>query len=207
MNLPMILENDVFPVLGDLARKYGLFIAGAAQDAVTFTTSHSTGFILNPEGRVLGMQNRIFTYLDEEHFVIPGTQMELIETPFGKGGFLIGLDLLHPELARELVSKGAEWIIAPVYAFSEKIKINEYCWDYPGALYRISAQARAMENNIWVIFANGVGQHSFAERPLFGGSMIISPYGPVCEMNSTEGIGMGRISTAMFGDLYIEPLR
>ncbi|MFN4183114.1 MAG: carbon-nitrogen hydrolase family protein, partial [bacterium] len=101
----------------------------------------------------------------------------------GKIGMLICHDLRYPEACRSLVFKGAQIVLVPS-AFG---KSRVYSWD-------VQTRARAMENGIFILYANRVG-----EEPDFafcGNSRIVNPWGkPVVSLSdSAEGLATAEIS-------------
>lgn len=79
-----------------------------------------------------------------ERKVRPGDRLRVMETPLVRLGILNGYDNLFPELARRLTLAGAQLLVCPV-ASRER---NEYL------RYRFAAQARALENVVYVAVCN-----------------------------------------------------
>lgn len=73
-----------------------------------------------------------------------GDSLVVFETPMARLGILSGYDCLFPELARRLTLAGAQLLLCPV-APRER---NEYL------RYRFAAQARALENVVYVALCN-----------------------------------------------------
>ena len=73
-----------------------------------------------------------------------GDHLVVFETPMARLGILNGYDCLFPELARRLTLAGAQLLLCPV-APRER---NEYL------RYRFAAQARALENVVYVALCN-----------------------------------------------------
>ena len=51
-------------------------------------------------------------YRESSH-VVPGRELVVADTPVGKLGLSVCYDMRFPELYRELVSQGAEWLAMP----------------------------------------------------------------------------------------------
>ena len=98
----------------------------------------------------------------------PGTNLVVINTPFGAIGLAVCYDLRFPELFRCLFNKGAEIIILPT-AFTEKT--GKAHWE-------VLARSRAIENFCYFIGACQGGVHSNG-RTTYGNSIIIDPWGNI----------------------------
>ncbi|HEX2952776.1 MAG TPA: carbon-nitrogen hydrolase family protein [Bacillota bacterium] len=204
LNIPMPFEKRLYPSLCALAKELHLYIVGSGSDPCGFAVSHNAGFIIDNQGNLLGTQYRIQVGKVEAQYVKAGEELRVIETPLGRVGMLIGLDLLYPELARELVKKGAELLMAPVLTHSEIREENGISYDYPKNLYQIAAQARAMENGIFVVMTNGVGRHAFSDLPLPGGSLAVGPRGVIHQMGPDESIAYVTLGDHQADEGYID---
>lgn len=91
----------------------------------------------------------------------PGDRLTVMETPLVRLGILSGYDSLFPELARRLTLAGAQLLLCPV-ASRER---NEYL------RYRFAAQARALENVIYVAVCNRAAPDSGYP----GESLVLTP--------------------------------
>ncbi len=105
------------------------------------------------------------TYHESAIFA-PGTQIKVVETPFGKIGMSICYDLRFPILYRKMVSAGAEILLVPS-AFTA-ITGKDH-WE---PLLR----ARAIENQCYVI-APAQGGYHVNGRNTYGHSMVIDFWG------------------------------
>lgn len=204
-HLPSRLEDDILPQLAELTREFGLYLVGANLNKVETLKSTSTAFIMDPEGKVIGTQDRIHLLDEETQFLIGGKELKVISTPFGKIGLLIGLDLLFPELARELVRQGAECIIVPVLAFSLGKESGEGM-DYTKSLFTTACAARALENRVHCIMVNGVGQHIHSGSAIFGGSMVANPVGVQTVLGESEEVRVLNIGPVREECLSILPI-
>jgi len=79
--------------------------------------------------------------------VKPGNTVEVFDTDFGKIAILICYDVEFPELARIAVSKGAQILFVPFNTDERRGYLRvRYC-----------AQARAIENQVYMVLAGCVG--------------------------------------------------
>jgi deaminated glutathione amidase len=106
-------------------------------------------------------------YRESTH-VTPGREAVIADTPVGKLGLSVCYDMRFPELYRELVSRGAEWLAMPA-AFT--VPTGRAHWE---TLLR----ARAIENLCYVVAPAQAGTHT-SGRETYGDSLIVDYWGQV----------------------------
>jgi predicted amidohydrolase len=106
-------------------------------------------------------------YRESTH-VAAGREPVVADTPVGKLGLSVCYDMRFPELYRELVSQGAEWLVMPA-AFT--VPTGRAHWE---TLLR----ARAIENLCYVVAPAQSGTHS-SGRETYGDSLIVDYWGQV----------------------------
>lgn len=106
-------------------------------------------------------------YLESTH-VKPGDELVVADTPVGRLGLSVCYDMRFPELYRELVSQGAEWLAMPA-AFT--VPTGRAHWE---TLLR----ARAIENLCYVVAPAQSGTHS-SGRETYGDTLIVDYWGQV----------------------------
>jgi predicted amidohydrolase len=116
-------------------------------------------------------------YLESRH-VTPGNATVLADTPVGRLGMSVCYDMRFPEMYRDLVSQGAEWLAMPA-AFT--VPTGRAHWE---TLLR----ARAIENLCYVVAPAQWGTHS-SGRETYGDSIIIDYWGQVLS-RLAEGTGV-----------------
>jgi deaminated glutathione amidase len=104
----------------------------------------------------------------ESNHVLPGRDPVVADTPVGKLGLSVCYDIRFPELYRELVLRGAEWLAMPA-AFT--VPTGRAHWE---TLLR----ARAIENLCYVVAPAQSGLHS-SGRETYGDSLIVDYWGQV----------------------------
>src|SRR5271154_2439850 len=112
-------------------------------------------------------------YRESTH-VVPGREPVIADTPVGKLGLSVCYDMRFPELYRDLVSQGAEWLAMPA-AFT--VPTGRAHWE---TLLR----ARAIENPSYVVAPAPGGTHT-SGRETYGDSLIIDYWGQVLSRLST----------------------
>jgi deaminated glutathione amidase len=104
----------------------------------------------------------------ESNHVAPGRELVVADTPVGRLGLSVCYDMRFPELYRDLVSQGAEWLAMPA-AFT--VPTGRAHWE---TLLR----ARAIENLCYVVAPAQTGTHT-SGRETYGDSLIVDYWGQV----------------------------
>jgi len=161
--IPGLLEN-----LQTLSAKHNLHIAGSLPE-FSENFYFNTLFISGPTG-IAGSyrKQRLFSPMQEDVFFTPGTSPYPIQTELGSIGALVCYDLRFPELLREQTGLGADLLVIP--AQWPAARVNHW---------RILVQARAIENQIFVVAANRCG--TTGDTAFGGHSMIVAPDGSILQ--------------------------
>lgn len=109
------------------------------------------------------------SYRESDRF-IAGNQIKVFPTRYGNIGLSICYDLRFPALFEQLRAAGAD-IISVVAAFTDKTG---------RAHWKPLLQARAIEQQCYILAANQWGQHD-DKRRTYGHSMVVSPWGEVLD--------------------------
>ena len=138
-----------------LARQYDVMIVSAS-----FPVLHSSGvfrnraFVYAPDG-LLGFQDKLIMtrFENEKWFIHAGSDIKVIDTDLGKLGINICYDSEFPLIARQQVEAGANIIVVPS------------CTDTVAGFHRvrIGCQARALENQCYVLHSPTVGVAPWSE--------------------------------------------
>jgi len=166
--IPGLLED-----LRVLSAKHNVHIAGSLPE-FSKNSYFNTLFISCPTG-IAGSyrKQRLFSPMQEDAFFTPGTKPRPIQTELGPIGALVCYDLRFPELLREQTGLGADLLVIP--AQWPAARVNHW---------RILVQARAIENQMFVVAANRCG---ITDDTVFGGhSMIVAPDGSIL-LEASEG--------------------
>lgn len=149
------LREDFRALYRDLAREFGIvLVPGTFPWQCEDGTLRNRAFVFGPEGE-LGFQDKlIMTRFENEQWIIhPGDALQALETPFGRIGISICYDAEFPLIARRLVEQGADLILVPS------------CTDTLAGYHRvrIGCQARALENQCFVVQSPTVGRAEWSE--------------------------------------------
>lgn len=154
--------------LTDMAKQYDVNIVGGSIPLLDKGGIYNTSFVFNRKGEVVGVYRKVhlFGLMGEDRVFERGNDLCLFELDGVKCGLIICYDLRFPELCRSLALKGAEIIFVPAQWPSARI-----------GHWRILLQARAIENQCYVIGVNRCGREGDL---LFGGnSLVIDPWGDI----------------------------
>ena len=156
--------------LAELARRHRCILAGSMPEKGGSGAAgrfFNTLYVTGADG-VLGMyrKQQIFAYGGEGRDFVPGLEPTPVATPLGLLGCLVCYDLRFPELARTQCQQGADLLICP--AQWPLVRIGHW---------RTLLQARAIENQTFLVACNGSGIVDGME--LGGGSAIIDPHGAI----------------------------
>lgn len=135
-------------LMSDLARKYGLTIIAGSHPVFVGDKLLNIAHVCLPDGSIVEQPKLHVTPNERKWWGIRGGQaLGIIETPKAKIGVLICYDVEFPEAVRHLADSGAEILFVP------------FCTDNRQGYLRVRycAQARAIENQIYVALAGNVG--------------------------------------------------
>jgi nitrilase len=166
--------------LSTTARELKLWILGGTTviKGDTATRVANSSLLIDDHGKRVARYDKIHLfdvaipgrdekYLESTH-VTPGRKVVVADTPVGKLGLSVCYDMRFPELYRELVSQGAEWLAMPA-AFT--VPTGRAHWE---TLLR----ARAIENLCYVVAPAQTGTHT-SGRETYGDSLIVDYWGQV----------------------------
>jgi predicted amidohydrolase len=156
--------------LGEAARRHGVHIvAGVAERHPTIgATAFNSAVLIDPSGRVVGVQRKLHLAGEERHYFVTGREINVFDTDLGRLNISICYDNYFPEVARAAALRGAE-IVCGVFNIPDRA-------DWRDRLAAL-ASVRAYENMNHVVFVNRVGTD--AGVPYGGESAIASPPGRV----------------------------
>ncbi|RTR05964.1 carbon-nitrogen hydrolase family protein [Halomonas nitroreducens] len=106
-------------------------------------------WLFGPEGRAGHQDKQVMTRFENDDWgVVAGHGLKVFDTPVGRLGVLVCYDSEFPLLARALVEAGAELLLVPS------------CTDTQAGYQRVrlSAQARAIEQQVAVVHSPTVGE-------------------------------------------------
>lgn len=153
---------QVLKQIGKLAKQYHIWVTGSTLFLNKKKELTNTALLFDPQGNEKARYSKthLFGLMGEDKQMAAGGSLTLVKAPWGKTGFAICYDLRFPELFRAYAADGAKLILLPA-AFPHP-RLDHW---------KILTRARAIENQLFVVAVNQVG-NSF-----FGHSCVIDPWG------------------------------
>jgi deaminated glutathione amidase len=201
--------NDGFfqTQLADLAKQYCCYIICGSFPIISNIDNkiYTTSLVFSPKGELISHYHKIHLFdasVADSHAIykesdtfIAGKSLQLFDWETGNGIVKVGLaicyDLRFPALFQALRDAGAEILLLPA-AFTKVT--GEAHW-LP------LLQARAIENQCYVVAANQGGLHECG-RETYGHSMIVSPWGEVLDkLGINQGFVCAPFSKTTINDL------
>ena len=173
------LDGDLVDSMRRLARELRVhLLLGSVPEAIPRSRRvYNTSVLIDSRGDLQAVYRKIHLFdiairggveLRESKTVAPGEDTVVAETSLGRLGLSICYDLRFPELYRQLTMDGAQVLFVPA-AFTS----------YTGPHHWLPLlQARAIENQCWVVAPAQFGRHS-PERESHGETVVLDPWGAV----------------------------
>jgi len=189
------LKDDYLALFSSLASEHRVYI-----QAGTFPVLHDNGefhnhaYFFTPQGNVDFQEKLTMTRFENEHWHISrGLEIKVFDTVFGKVAINICYDSEFPHYARQQAERGAALILVPS------------CTDTEAGYYRvrIGCQARALENQCYVVQASLVGNAEWSEAVDVncGAAAIYTPVDRGFPSNGILSIGEYNQTQWVYADL------
>lgn len=154
--------------ISDFCKRRGIAVlAGSiAQGGPSGVTN--TTYVFNTKGEEIGDYSKIhlFQLMNEHLHLTAGDTPGEFEIADQSAGMMICYDIRFPELARKLALEGKKILFVPAQ------------WPHPRLHHwRTLLQARAIENQLYVVACNTVGESGGSS--FFGHSMVVDPWGQI----------------------------
>ncbi|MFF8919066.1 carbon-nitrogen family hydrolase [Streptomyces sp. NPDC015032] len=171
------LDGPLARALSETARASGVHLhAGSIVERGPRGRLYNTSLTFGPDGTLLSAYRKfhLFGYQSRETALLsPGDAVPATDTAFGRMGAATCYDLRFPEFFRAQAQDGTEIFL--VVAAWPATRIDHW---------RLLLQARAVENQAWVLACNAAGRQDGTE--LGGHSMAIDPWGRVVAESGAE---------------------
>lgn len=154
--------------IATFAKRHGIHVVAGSIAENREGKVYNTMIIFNSDGVEVGAYSKIhlFRLMEEEKYLTPGEATLSFELDEIKAGASICYDIRFPEQARTLSLQGVKVLFVAAQ------------WPHPRLHHwRTLLMARAIENQMYVIACNRVGNTD--SDSFFGHSMIIDPWGEV----------------------------
>ncbi|MFF7161409.1 carbon-nitrogen family hydrolase [Streptomyces sp. NPDC008086] len=164
------LEGPTYEAMAKAAGDAGVWLhAGSIPERDPEGPLYNTSLVFSPSGDLAAAYRKIHRFgFDKGEAVLMGAGEELVTVrlPGTTVGVATCYDLRFPELFRGLVDAGAETLVVPA-GWPERRRAH----------WTLLAQARAVENQAFVLACGTAGTH--AGVPQAGHSIVIDPWGEV----------------------------
>jgi predicted amidohydrolase len=173
-------DNDLVNALAAMARQYNVYLVAGTVPLLNDTGEKFTNSscLFSPHGELLTCYDKIHLFdvvvadreknYCESRYTQAGDKLSMISADIANVGLSVCFDLRFPLLFQQLTKLGADIITVPS-AFTRVTG---------KAHWQTLLQARAIENQVYIIAAGQEGVHANG-RETWGHSMIISPWGEV----------------------------
>ncbi|MFD4786363.1 carbon-nitrogen family hydrolase [Streptomyces sp. NPDC058459] len=164
------LEGPTYAVMAEAAKDAGVWLhAGSIPERDPDGTLYNTALVFSPSGDLAASYRKIHRFgFDQGEAVLMGAGREpvTVALPETTVGLATCYDLRFPELFRTLTDAGAETLVVSA-GWPERRRAH----------WTLLAQARAVENQAYVLACGTAGTH--AGVPQAGRSIVVDPWGEV----------------------------
>jgi predicted amidohydrolase len=176
-----------------------LIVAGSVPVRQPDGSIRNVAHLFSPMGNVYTQEKLHLTPAEATYWGFSqGEGLKVFDTPIGRLAILICYDIEFPELSRLLVDAGVDLIVVPFATDERKAYLRvRYC-----------AQARAVENTIYVVLAGNVGAlpRSPAMSINFGQAAVLTPSDFAFPLNGVAAEGVVNTQTVVICDIDLGAL-
>ena len=187
-------------LFNNLAVKYNINIIGGSHFTIEDENLYNIAYLFRRDGTI-GKQYKLHVTPNERRWwgVKPGNKIEVFDTDKGKISMQICYDIEFPELSRIAVEKGAQMIFVP-FSTDER---------FAYVRVRYCAQARCIENHVYVIIAGSVGNLPSVENLdiQYAQSAIFTPSDLPFSRDAIQSEATPNIETVIVDDVDLELLK
>jgi nitrilase len=171
-------QGRIQSFLGETAQQHKVWLVGGSIPLVASEPDKvlNSCLMFDDQGKQVARYDKIHLFnlelgnerYNEAKTIEPGSQVVVVDSPFGRIGLAVCYDLRFPELFRAM--KDVDIIVLPA-AFTETT--GKMHWE-------VLVRARAIENLAYVV-ASAQGGYHINGRETHGNSMIVDPWGRVLD--------------------------
>ena len=165
-------NSPVFQRFQDISDRHRcISIVGFSERSIVKYEAYNSAALFEP-GKAMRVSRKLHLPTEENHYFTPGSKIDVFDTAAGKLGIAICYDFMFPEMIRVMALKGAE-IIVIISNVLDMANFREMSHAVP--------IARAIENQVHVIFCNGCARFKTGKREmrLLGETKIINSLGQI----------------------------
>lgn len=163
---------------------------------------YNTSVLISDSGKIIGKFRKNKLWVIENNYAKPGKSRPVFKTKYCKVVIMICNDLVFPEVTRDMALNDAEILFIPsAWSHEDKYGILKYNkseeWKKipngmtEGKILDALVPARAIENNISVVYSNPIGVYEAENFKLHfvGHSQVAMPvYSTIANMKNKEGL-------------------
>ena len=188
----------------ELAARYGMHIVMGSIPEKKGDNYYNTSLLIDDTGTVLATYRKIHLWSGEKLCKSAGDIVTVCDTKFGKIGLEICWDVAFPELTKRMAMMGARMVFCPTMWSTEDRNSNLSKETMAGPTMKMlkhvhtesnfintCVSARALENGIVFIYANGCGRTYIGGSPhnILGYSQVALPfYGRYAYLENEEDL-------------------
>lgn len=184
----------------DLAISFNINIIGGSQFVIEEGSLYNVAYLFRRDGTI-GKQYKLHITPGERHWwgVTPGDKIEVFDTDRGKIAIQVCYDVEFPELGRHAAAKGAGIVFVPYNTDERSAHLR----------VRLCAQARAVENHVYVVIAGATGNLPFVDNAdiHYAQSAIFSPSDVEFSRDGVVAEATANLETVVIHDVDVELLR
>ncbi len=186
-------------LMSKLADKYNIYIIGGSHPIDRDGKLQNECFIFDPSGRYLTQPKLHITPAEQSYWGITGgSELVVLPTPKARIAVQICYDVEFPEASRYLADQGVEILFVP------------YCTDDRHGQLRVRycAQARAIENQIYVATAGIIGNLPSVQAMdiHYGQAAVFTPSDFEFARDGIQAIADSNVETLLVTDIDTEDL-
>lgn len=189
--------------LSALAAEHDVHVVAGVLEAGDDGRIYDSAVVIDRAGRLLGRYRRRFAWVGERAYVSVGDGPVTVDTELGRIGLIVGYDLCFPEACATFLAAEVDVIACPASVFA---RLNHSA--------PTLARARAMDCHCYLLYANAVGFHQFANMAYTGRSGIhVDPYFAQVQLGAEPRPGLGTLAqaaeeeTVLTATLHLDDLR
>jgi predicted amidohydrolase/ribosomal protein S18 acetylase RimI-like enzyme len=182
-----------------LAKEYGMYIVGGTHPTERSGKIYNVAYFFTPGGQVFTQDKLHITPGERDSWgITPGEGLTIFQTPFGRVAILICYDIEFPEICRLLALSGVELILVP-FSTSERSAYLRV---------RYTAQARAVENFLYIALAGNVGNLPTENYPFlhYAQSSVLTPSDIAFPISAIETETDPNVEAVAIAELSLAPL-
>ncbi|MFP6789340.1 MAG: carbon-nitrogen hydrolase family protein [Thalassolituus sp.] len=192
--------GDIRDAMSRMAVEYNANIITGSMPINENGTIYNVSYLCHRSGKVDEQRKIHITPHEKNDWVIRGgDKLSVFETDAGRVGILICYDVEFPELGRLMAEQGLEILFVPFWTDTKNAYLR----------VRLCAQARAIENECYVVIAGSVGNLPEVESldVQYSQSAVLTPSDFPFPHDATLSEATSNTEMLLFSDLDMDKLR